>query len=241
MAGKKKMWHKTMQGVRAISFDLDDTLWPTLPTLLRAEAAVYRYLEQHCPEVLTDPGELRAQGAAFFAAHPALAHDLTALRRLWFEHLLGADSPHVAPALEILLRWRSRVVPFADVVPVLRQLRLHYTLISFTNGNAEVQATPLRDRFDFNFRSQELGVRKPETQAFALMLERIGLPAHAVLHVGDNVVDDVQGARDAGLKSAWIQRPLNAGALAPSDSAPEADLTIHTLHDLVHALGEHHG
>jgi phosphoglycolate phosphatase-like HAD superfamily hydrolase len=37
--------------VRAIAFDLDNTLWAVEPVLLRAEARVYAWLEQHCPRI----------------------------------------------------------------------------------------------------------------------------------------------------------------------------------------------
>jgi len=41
---------------------------------------------------------------------------------------------------------------------------------------------------------------------FQTALERFGLPAHEVLHVGDSEVDDVEGAKAAGLRVAWVNR-----------------------------------
>ena len=37
-------------------------------------------------------------------------------------------------------------------------------------------------------------------------LERLGLLPHEVLHVGDSDVDDVKGAKEAGLRVAWVNR-----------------------------------
>ena len=47
--------------------------------------------------------------------------------------------------------------------------------------------------------SDEVGCRKPDSEIFRLTLERAGAPPGAAAHVGDNPVDDVAGARGAGM------------------------------------------
>ena len=39
------------QTIRAVLFDLDDTLWPIVPVILRAEALMHDWLSQHAPKV----------------------------------------------------------------------------------------------------------------------------------------------------------------------------------------------
>jgi REG-2-like HAD superfamily hydrolase len=51
--------------------------------------------------------------------------------------------------------------------------------------------------------SSELAVEKPQRQFFHLATELVGAPPSQVVHVGDDPVDDLAGARAAGLR-AWL-------------------------------------
>ena len=58
------------------------------------------------------------------------------------------------------------------------------------------------------------------------MVEKLGLQPHEVLHVGDSEVDDVQGAKAAGLQVAWVNRDGRARrAEVPQPDFEIADLT----------------
>ncbi|KAB7534760.1 HAD family hydrolase, partial [Verminephrobacter sp. Larva24] len=62
-----------MARIRAISIDLDDTLWPIRPTIARAEAALLDWLGQHAPATaaaLADGQALRALGRQVLALRP---------------------------------------------------------------------------------------------------------------------------------------------------------------------------
>jgi 2-haloalkanoic acid dehalogenase type II len=54
--------------------------------------------------------------------------------------------------------------------------------------------------------SEAVRAYKPDRRVFQAALDRLGLAGHEVLHVGDSEVDDVTGARAAGLRVAWINR-----------------------------------
>jgi len=64
---------------------------------------------------------------------------------------------------------------------------------------------------------------------FQKALERLGLQPHDVLHVGDSDVDDVKGAKAAGLRVAWVNRD---GRSRHSD-VPEPDFEIPDLTGLL--------
>jgi putative hydrolase of the HAD superfamily len=59
--------------------------------------------------------------------------------------------------------------------------------------------------------SSEIGWRKPAAQFFAHIGASLRLPAHCVLHVGDDFANDFEGARDAGMQAVLFdphrQRP----------------------------------
>ena len=73
--------------------------------------------------------------------------------------------------------------------------------------------------------SDEVGVRKPATGIFARALADLGVAPGAALHVGDNPLDDVQGARRAGMRAAHYV----ANGAQP---ATDADLVVAALDEL---------
>jgi putative hydrolase of the HAD superfamily len=77
--------------------------------------------------------------------------------------------------------------------------------------------------------SDEVGCRKPHREIFHLTLARIGVGPAAAAHVGDNPVDDVAGARDAGMIAVHYTAANRPAALA-------ADLAIGRLCELAPGL-----
>jgi len=75
--------------------------------------------------------------------------------------------------------------------------------------------------------SDEVGVRKPAPEIFALSLRAVGGDAATAVHVGDDAVLDVEGARAAGMRAIHLQA-------APGPSA--ADAVIATLKELPAAV-----
>jgi putative hydrolase of the HAD superfamily len=78
--------------------------------------------------------------------------------------------------------------------------------------------------------SDECGIRKPDPEIFRLTLRQIGVAPEDAVHVGDDPVLDVEGARDAGM--AVIQVTADGRATAPV----KPDLVISRLRDLPAAL-----
>jgi putative hydrolase of the HAD superfamily len=210
---------------RAFTLDLDDTLWPILPTLRHAEAVLRVWLAEHAPATLAWSGEagllrLRAQVAL---DHPELAHDLGALRLITLHRALLAagDDPALAePAFEVFLAARQQVTWFDDVRPALDRLAAHGPLLALSNGNAELGATGLAPWFTGSVSARSAGVAKPDARIFAAACHHLGRPAGEVMHIGDDWRLDILGARQAGLHSAWVRRP-GLAAQGGADAAGE--------------------
>jgi FMN hydrolase / 5-amino-6-(5-phospho-D-ribitylamino)uracil phosphatase len=68
--------------VELITLDLDDTLWPCLPAIIEAEAAVYAWLQQRCPGLTRahDIESLREHRREVRQRWADIAHDITAVR-----------------------------------------------------------------------------------------------------------------------------------------------------------------
>lgn len=200
-----------MKGIRLVTLDLDDTLWPCMPVIRRAEQRLFDWLGERAPAITAQHSieSLRAHRLAVARAHDHLAHDLTALRRLSLELLL-ADHGYVPSlaeaACELFRGERNRVTPFPEVMPVLRRLRGQVTLISVTNGNAQVEHTPLAGLFDHSLCAAEVGAAKPDPALFHAAMDRAGVEPYQSLHVGDDPWLDVAAARALGMQAVWVNR-----------------------------------
>ena len=226
-----------MHGIRAISLDLDDTLWPIWPVIERAEAALQAYLERHCPRTaaaypLLRMRQLREQVAR---EHSQYAHDFTRQRLISLERALtegGDDTAHAHPAFEALYVERNRIAFYDDALPALDALGARFPLAALTNGNADLRRIGISDRFMVMVAARDLGVAKPERAIFEHTAAKLGVAMHEVLHVGDDILLDVVGAARAGMRTCWVNRE---GAAWPSD-LPPPDLEVATLDALVAAL-----
>lgn len=75
--------------------------------------------------------------------------------------------------------------------------------------------------------SQDYGFEKPDRRIFEIALEEAGCSCDEPLHVGDSLVNDVYGAKNAGIKSVWLNR-----AHIQNDTGIEPDFAIATLAEL---------
>jgi len=198
--------------ISLVTFDLDDTLWDCSGVIDAAEAALYTWLQCHYPRIteqFTRAGMVERR-AELRAERPDLAHDVTALRRAALHwHARQAGYPEIAAeaALRVFLAARHQVTPFGDVAPTLARLAGRYRLAALTNGNADVYRLGLGAYFAFSLSPEHVGVAKPDPEIFRKAADLARVPSAHVVHVGDHLDHDIAGARDAGLRVIWLNRP----------------------------------
>ena len=212
--------------IRALTLDLDDTLWPIEPVVLRAEAELDAWLAQHCPEVAAAwPIEaMRALRTRVHADNPELAHDFTALRKLSLAHVFepfGHGEELVERAFEVFYAARNRVELYPDAGPALQRLAGRFPIASLSNGNADLHRIGLGEYFVATVTARTVGVGKPHPRIFERAVACLGLPATQVAHVGDDPLLDVQGAQRAGLVAVWLNR---SGAAWPLQRPPDIEI-----------------
>ncbi len=214
--------------VKAISLDLDDTLWPIWPTIERAEKALHLWMVEHAPmaaALFSSPVALREIRDALLASRPDLHHDLSAVRRESIRLALyrAGESPLLADkAFEVFFEARQNVELFDDVLPSLAFLSDRYPLVSLSNGNADVTRVGLGAFFSASLTAREFGAGKPDPRIFHAAAGAVGTAAEHVLHLGDDATLDVLGGLNAGMQTGWINR---ADHLWPHAQQPHLTLT----------------
>ncbi len=222
-----------LSSIKVLSFDLDDTLWPCLPTIQHAEKVLYQWLSEQVPTVTRhyDQHQLRDKRKALMQANGNLMHDLSQLRLLSFKQLaeefeLGDE--WIEPAFDIFYEARQKVTLFDDVQPVLDRLIKDFQLVSLTNGNADIIKTGVDHWFDFSLNSISVGKKKSEPDIYRQVLSMAKIDAQQMVHVGDDPFQDVRGAKLAGIFSVWLNREQKPWEM--DDYQP--DVIISSLHEL---------
>jgi 2-haloalkanoic acid dehalogenase type II len=138
-------------------------------------------------------------------------------------------------AHDLLAKQARTSPPYPEVRDVLDALRQRYRLCVLSNADDDWLLTCL-DRaglaFDLIVSSESARSYKPRAPIFLLTAEKLGLRPEQVLYVGDSPFADVQGARNAGMPVAWVNR---YGAKLPESIAPP-DLEITDLRGLLPLL-----
>jgi putative hydrolase of the HAD superfamily len=224
--------------IRALTLDLDDTLWPIEPVMLRAEQRLHAWLHANCPPVASafPIPVMRALRERIAAENPDLAHDFTSQRLLCLRAALtphGFDESHVEAAFAEFHAARNEVECYGDAVPALERLAAHFPLVSLSNGNADLARIGLDRFFSFSISSRAFGKAKPAAEIFHAACAGLGLAPEEVLHVGDDPLIDVVGAAEAGLRSAWINRNGSEW-----DHPTRPDLIVRDLDELARRIVE---
>lgn len=131
-------------------------------------------------------------------------------------------------------RWqalRARAPLFDDTDEVLALLRPHTRLGVVTNGVAGLQhrkmaLSGLGHWFDAVAVSGEVGIGKPERGIFEWVADQLGVPLERCVMVGDNSERDVQGGKNAGMATAWLDRGFKPRVVS-------ADIEAKSLRELL--------
>jgi 2-haloalkanoic acid dehalogenase type II len=224
--------------LRAVAFDLDNTLWDIEPVIARAEERWMEWLHEHCPRIpeRVSLEDMRAARMALAAREPHNAHDFTYLRiasLAGHARECGYDESIAEQAFEIFFAARNQLDFFADVLPGLQRLRIRYALATLSNGNADLVRIGIADYFAVSLNARDIGAAKPDRRCFERLATDLRVEPHEVIYVGDDPLLDVEAARAAGLSTAWMNRMHQVW---PVDVSP-ADINVRDCIELAARLG----
>lgn len=202
-------------GLKAVFFDLDDTLYTSFQ---ECDACGYERMAAWIEEHTSASG---AEFARQFRLHrrklarqqPGMppVHDRVLFAQGALEHM-GLNAVRYARTLHRVY-WDA-VISKMKLRPGVRELldELREAGIKTavcTDMFADIQMEKLEklgleDRIDYLVSSEEAGMDKPGSPIFWLALQKCGcLPEEAVM-IGDNFRHDIQGALDVGLAGIWL-------------------------------------
>jgi putative hydrolase of the HAD superfamily len=195
-----------MPNLRAVLFDLDDTLTDRSRSIERLAG---RFLERfgldlagcEIEEVIR---EIREGDRGGYAPR----EDLGA-------HLQSSLPWRKSPSVESLVDfWRGNFprcnVERSGVSSTLQTLHQHGLKLGvISNGSTDSQNTKLevmgiRSLFSAVLISEEVGIKKPDPRIFRMGLEKLGVNASEAIFVGDNPLLDVAGATAVGIRAIWL-------------------------------------
>jgi phosphoserine phosphatase len=232
--------------LKAIFFDLDDTLLDAQTPYLEAIAATCAEAGRRCPRL--DPERLtalyidvsRAMWRSFDLGQMSeSAEEIRVM--VWSEALRQAGIDDPALARDLALHYgaarRASHRLFPDTLRTLDRLHRRYHLGIITNGMTEIQRDKiqrlgLEPYFDTILISQKAGFTKPDPRIFHMAIERVPCQPHEAVMVGDSPDRDIAGARAAGLLAVWVRTGWRRD---PSPGASD-DETAHAILDRLEAL-----
>ncbi|MCP4392599.1 MAG: HAD family hydrolase [Gammaproteobacteria bacterium] len=220
--------------VTVVAFDLDDTLWPCMPTIHRAEEALYQWLQQCYPRITDnhDPDAMVDLRREFSMRDQRYAVDMTMMRCDFLHHigeLHDYDGEQVSQqGFDVFFEARQQVAFYADVVPCLQRLKQRFRLGAISNGNASVEHVGLGHLIEDSVSAAEVQVAKPDPLIYQHFAERFEAAPEEIVYVGDHPAYDVVGSLDAGYHAVWINRKQ----IPWPDHLPEPMHQVADLHEL---------
>lgn len=208
--------------IRALLFDLDDTLYDESSYVASGFRAVAAWLEQ-------TRGWEAERVYKRFNETLAIYGRGQVFDRVMTEFGDCADRDHVD---ELVQRYRAHVPVLrlhADASACLKTVSGRYLLGLVTDGlplmqRSKVAALGLESIFNTVIYSWDLNRPKPDPGGYAEAMRRLGVPAQEALIIGDRPDHDMAPARALGVAAVRVRRGRYAGMpLEPCASIIEMD------------------
>jgi len=165
------------------------------------------------------------------------------LHRLILDELLTKYGiTHLSPTqiAHLNTAWH-RLDPWADVLPAFERLKKRFVVCSLSNGNLGLLTHMAKWghlQWDCILSAEVFHAYKPDPKAYLGVADVFSVAPQEVVLVAAHQ-DDCDGARQAGLQTAYIERPYEFGAGLLKATPRNANNTFHArdLLDLAEQLG----
>lgn len=227
-------FYRRLKPIKAITFDLDDTLYDNYPVILKTTEESHRFLQEYHPSLRDfSTAAYQTLRDRLLAEEPEIYHDVTEWRRRTVEQAMleAGLTPAEAQAgsnkvMVVFAHWRSQISVPPETHTTLAALAERVPLVAITNGNAEPHLFGLDGYFQFVLRAGPHGRAKPYQDMYYLAAQRLDLAPENILHVGDDLTTDVAGAVRCGMQACWINlREGNLMQVSDARLLPHVEIT----------------
>lgn len=122
-----------------------------------------------------------------------------------------------------------RLDPWPDSVEGLKRLKSSYTICTLSNGNIGLLSNMAKAAglpWDCILSAEVFHKYKPDPATYLGVAQVFDIEPGEVMMVAAHQ-DDLAHARACGLRTAYIERPLEYGASIPKDVSPHLENTVH--------------
>jgi len=229
-----------MDGVKTVTVDSYTTLVD-----IGSQAEV---LEERVPAI-TDGEDVSQLWRSQYIAYSVIANDIDEYRPFWeligqgLRYALEANGHDVPREVRDRVRkdvYEERISVFDDVTDGIERVAdAGYEVYIVSNGNPEmldhlVEAADLGGIVTDSISADEIETYKPDPAIYRHAADRVDTPVGNVLHVSGGGMRDVWGAKHAGMRAGWLNRPEQN---APHEYlGQEPDIVLESFHDLADRL-----
>ncbi|MBR2133938.1 MAG: HAD family hydrolase [Eubacterium sp.] len=201
--------------IKAVLFDFDETLQDRTAAF---EKYMDTFFDTFCPEIDEAEREKRKEDMRVTGKGGYVN------REQWYEGLIKMWNWKDAPSNVLLAKHYDETfgdhnVIFPNSKKLLKELKKRgYIVGVITNGpsylqNHKMDTSGLRPYCDIVVVSGDVGVHKPDPRLFTYTADKLGLKPEECCYVGDHPINDIQGARDAGMMTirmnfGWFENQM---------------------------------
>ena len=229
-------------GIKALIFDIDDTLFDRkkaqkkMLDLFRRE---YEEIFEGIKDEMVGMAFLEADRLSTEAFFASGSIDSVRIGRFRiFLNMLGIEEEFAEEmALKYIESYSQIKAEVHEAKTILETLAKNYNLGIVSNGLADAQNQKLesigvKNLFDCVIISDEAGIQKPDPQIFWMANKQMDLQPGECLYTGNSYNIDILGAMSAGMKACWF----NPDGKPPIEKSEKPDFEIKTLREILDIL-----
>ncbi|HEM3598004.1 TPA: HAD-IA family hydrolase [Streptococcus suis] len=203
--------------IESIFFDLGSTLLD--------EEAAYGYHMDKCVKKL-ESLDIEVSSDSYKKKMVEYAHkSLDPIRATW--QYFASTEPRPL--------WTNKGVSlYPETIDALEKLSQNYQLGIIANQSATVRVLleewGVESYFQLIILSEEVGLSKPDSTIFTLVLQKANTTANRIIYVGDRCDNDIVPAKSLGMRAVRILRGM--GRFAVEDMEWKSDWQLHSIQEL---------
>lgn len=226
-------------GIKAILFDVDDTLYDREGVQGKALEIIVKKLPALFKNI-----DMDRISAAFYESDEIVTEEFNAgapleglreKRSALTLRALGLSEEYTDTITRIYMEEYPKIkAEVPDAVTTVRTLAKSYKVGIVSNSFADVQYRKLNtldllSEMSCIILSDETGLRKPNPEIFTRAALKLEVEPSECLYVGDSYVNDIIGAANAGMLTCWFNRDNKT----IENLIPQPDFIIRELKELI--------